>query len=111
MLDVMNSFDMSVCYDEVRRFLTSCAKEGIENMEGDSYLQSNLILRDHGRMLIQEGDDNVDIQTETIDGFNTLHVMARVSFQYPSTCQREAYHSKSGPEACRQKSLNRAKLT
>jgi hypothetical protein len=31
--------------------------------------------------LIQEGADNVDINTETIDGKDTFHSMARAVFQ------------------------------
>ncbi len=34
-----------------------------------------------GGKLVHEGDDNVDINTETIDGKNTFHSMARVVFQ------------------------------
>ena len=33
------------------------------------------------KYLIHEGDDNVDINAETIDGKNTFHSMARVIFQ------------------------------
>ena len=109
-LDVMNRFGVTVCYDEVRRFLTSCAEEEIRRMEDDSYLASNLIPRNHGGMLIQEGDDNVDIQSGTIDGFNTLHAMARVSIQYQTTSQRTAYQCKSGPEICRNKALDASDL-
>ena len=35
--------------------------------------------------LVQEGDNNVDINCQAIDGKNTLHVMARVSFQAQAT--------------------------
>ena len=31
--------------------------------------------------LIQEGDDNIDINTQTLDGKGTYHSMARVIFQ------------------------------
>ena len=34
-----------------------------------------------GGCLVQEGDDNVDINTETVDGKDTFHSMARVVFQ------------------------------
>lgn len=30
---------------------------------------------------MQEGDNNVDINTKTVDGKNSYHVMARVIFQ------------------------------
>ena len=35
--------------------------------------------------LVQEGDDIVDINCQTIDGKNTLHAMARVLFQEQAT--------------------------
>ena len=35
--------------------------------------------------LVQEGDNNVNINCQAIDGKNTLHVMARVSFQAQAT--------------------------
>ena len=35
--------------------------------------------------LVQEGDDNVDINRQTIDGNNILHAMARVLFQEQAT--------------------------
>jgi hypothetical protein len=34
-----------------------------------------------GGGLIQEGTDNIDINTETVDGKNTFHSMARAVFQ------------------------------
>ena len=37
--------------------------------------------------LVQEGDDNVDINRQTIDGNNILHAMARVLFQEQATDQ------------------------
>ena len=35
--------------------------------------------------LVQEGDDHVDINCQTINGNNTLHAMARVLFQEQAT--------------------------
>ena len=35
--------------------------------------------------LVQEGDDNVDINRQTIDGKNILHAMAQVLFQEQAT--------------------------
>lgn len=45
------------------------------------YVPSGIINRTNGGHFIQKGDDNVDINTETIDGKNTYHAMARVIFQ------------------------------
>jgi hypothetical protein len=45
------------------------------------YIPSGIISVSGGGSLIQEGDDNVDINTETVDGKNTYHAMARVIFQ------------------------------
>jgi hypothetical protein len=38
--------------------------------------------------LIQEGTDNVDINTKTIDGKDTFHSMARTVFQVQSSSDR-----------------------
>ena len=38
-----------------------------------------------GGHLIHEGEDNIDINAETIAGKNTFHSMARVVFQERST--------------------------
>ena len=48
-----------------------------------------LIPNDEGGALIQEADDNVDHNTETIDGKETLHAMARVIFQRQTTLNVE----------------------
>jgi hypothetical protein len=44
-----------------------------------------------GGGLIQEGADNIDINTETVDGKNTFHSMARAVFSNPSLCSRPQY--------------------
>jgi hypothetical protein len=40
-----------------------------------------------GGDFIQEGADNIDLNTETIDGKNTMHSMARAVFQVVKTLQ------------------------
>jgi hypothetical protein len=69
------SFDFKLpAYGEVRRYLTSIAHHEIEK------IQDGIIPMHQGGGLIQEGADNIDINTETVDGKNTFHSMARAVF-------------------------------
>ena len=47
-------------------------------------IPTGIIARNEGGYLIHEGDDNIDINAETIDGKNTFHAMARGVFQRQS---------------------------
>ena len=76
----LNAYRFSCSYDEVRAFLTSAAKEEIKEST-EVYVPFDIINRNLGGSLIQEGDDNVDRNTETINGKNTYHSMARTLFQ------------------------------
>lgn len=80
LIGILHSCGICVSYDELRRFLTSAVmnqNKGVTN----GFLPSGIIERSKKGLMIQEGDDNIDINTETIDGKNTYHSMARVLFQ------------------------------
>jgi hypothetical protein len=52
----------------VRRYLTSIAVHEVGNMENGAFAPDGIISVQEGRGLIQEGADNIDLNTETIDG-------------------------------------------
>jgi hypothetical protein len=53
----------------------------MENLHDDVHVPDGIIpIREDGG-LIQEGADNIDINTETIDGKNTFNSMTRAVFQ------------------------------
>jgi hypothetical protein len=54
-------------------------------MVGDRYIPSGIRPITQGGHLIQEGSDNIDINTETVDGKNTFHSMNCLSI---SICGR-----------------------
>ena len=51
-----------------------------KNQDG-IYVPDGIIPMHQSGGLIQEGADNIDINTETVDGKNTFHSMARAVFQ------------------------------
>ena len=53
-------------------------------MENGAFAPDGIISVQEGGGLIQEGADNIDLNTETIDGKDTFHSMARAVFQ---TCR------------------------
>ena len=57
----------------------------LKNTAQGSYLPPGIISTNGETNLIQEGADNVDIYTETIDGKDTFHSMARAVFQVQSS--------------------------
>ena len=72
---------MCISYDEVRRFLTSAATYELDKINNGVYVPSNLVQVSEGVHIVHEGDDNIDINCQTIDGKHTFHAMARVLFQ------------------------------
>ena len=68
-------------YVQLRCLMTDLSKDELSRIQEDTYIPHGLIPRPHGGLLIQEGDDNIDINCETVDGKGTLHSMARVVFQ------------------------------
>ena len=71
-------------YHEVRYYLTSVADNEIKKIEQGSYLSHGIISTN----FIQEATDNVDINTETLNGKDTFHSMARAVFQVQSSSDR-----------------------
>ena len=86
-IDKLSAHGFTINYDEVRRFLTSLATDELQKTGNGIYTPTGLIPTNLGGCLIQEGDDNIDINTETIDGKNTFHSMARVVFQQQDSIQ------------------------
>jgi hypothetical protein len=76
-------YETSTCasYSEVRRFLTSVALKEEESIKEGIYVPDGIVPVCQGGCLIQEGADNIDINTEIIDGKDTFHSMARAVFQ------------------------------
>ena len=78
------TIDLSVyyqwCRSEVRQFLTSAANHEIAKTEV-SFIPYGISPKPLDSDFIQEGADNIDLNTETIDGKNTMHSMARAVFQ------------------------------
>ena len=67
---------------------TCVADHQIKKIEQGSYLPHGIISTNGETKLIQEGTDNVDINTKTIDGKDTFHSMARTVFQVQSSSDR-----------------------
>jgi hypothetical protein len=80
----------------VRHYLTSIADHEIKKIEQGSYLSRGIISTNGETNLIQEGADNVDINTETIDGKDTFHSMARTVFLVQTSSDRPTV----GPIKC-----------
>ena len=64
----------------MRQFLTSAANHEIAKTEV-SCIPYGISPKPLGGDFIQEGADNIDLNTETIDGKNTMRSMARAVFQ------------------------------
>ena len=84
LIEILSHHGFCIAYDELRRFLTSAAKSEEETLHDGVFIPNGIVPLHEGGSLIHEGDDNIDINTETIDGKNTLHSMARVVFQKQS---------------------------
>lgn len=80
LIDILNTYGFCCSNDDLRCFLTLAAEKELEKSK-NVYIPSGLISKENGGQFIQEGDDNVDINTQTLDGKNTYHAMARVIFQ------------------------------
>ena len=85
MIDTVHSYVSCVSYDELRRFLTSAAENEICHVQNGIYIPSSMDITTVDYSRVQEGDDNIDTNCQTIDGKNTLHAMARVLFQEQAT--------------------------
>jgi hypothetical protein len=68
LIEILHSHGLCASYHEVRHYLTSVADHEIKKIEQGSYLPPGIIATNGETNLIQEGTDNVDINTETIYG-------------------------------------------
>lgn len=78
LIQILNAYGFSISYDELRKWLTSVSEQVIQDIHDGVYVPEEI---ERGGGIIHEGDDNIDINTETIDGKNTHHSMGRVIFQ------------------------------
>ena len=74
LIETLYSHGFCASYGEVRRYLTNIVHHEMKKIHDDVHVPDGIIP-------IREGADNVDINTETIDGKNTFHSMARAMFQ------------------------------
>jgi hypothetical protein len=69
LIDTLYSHGFCTTYDEVRRYITSIAQHEISKIQDDVYVPDGITpLLSEGGCLIHEGADNIDLNTETIDG-------------------------------------------
>ena len=80
LIETIHAFGICASYTEVRQFLTSAANHEIAKTEV-SCIPYGISHKTLDSDFIQEGADNIDLNTETIDGKNNMHSMARAVFQ------------------------------
>ena len=85
LIEILNAHGFCVKYTELRRYLTSVTNHEIDRISGDRYIPGGILPISEGGHLIQEGSYNIDLSTETLDGKNTFHSLARVVFQIKSS--------------------------
>ena len=88
LIETLHSNGCCASYGEVRRYLTSIAHHEIEKNQDGVYVPDGIIPMHQGGDLIQEGADNIDINTETVDGKNTFHSIAIFQIRH---CSRPQY--------------------
>ena len=81
LIDTLHACGFCISYDELRHLLTSAAEEEMKRIKEGVYIPTGIIPRNEGGNLIHEGDDNIDINAEIIDGKNTFHAMKHVVFK------------------------------
>jgi hypothetical protein len=81
LLDTLYSHDFCASYDEVRRYITSLANCEIDRFGNKVHVPNGIRSVAEGRYLVQQGSDNIDINTETVDDKETFHLIARAVFQ------------------------------
>ena len=80
LIETLHAFGICASYTEVRQFLSSAANHEIAKTEV-SCIPYGISHKTLDSDCIQEGADNIDLNTETIDENNTMHSMARAVFQ------------------------------
>jgi hypothetical protein len=81
LIETLFSHGFCASYTEVRHYFTSIAVHEVENMENGAFAPDGIISVQEGGGLIQEGADNIDLNTKTIDGKDAFHSMAHAVFQ------------------------------
>ena len=81
LIDILHSYGYCVSYEELRLFMTSLGNKEMSRIDNGIYIPSSVIPIREGGSFISEGDDNIDLNVETINGKNSFHSMARVIFQ------------------------------
>ena len=81
LIETLHAYGMCASYNELRKFQTASAEQQMSLSEEQVYIPSGILPIIAGGSLTQEGDGNIDINVETIDGKNTYHSMRRVVFQ------------------------------
>ena len=79
---VLNSLGLVPNDDEIRRFKTSAAHHVLNESKSRTDAQVHIppdITKEGG--FIHEGDDNADVNCQTLDGKNTWHVLLRTLYQ------------------------------
>lgn len=89
LIDTLHYHGVCSSYHEVRCYLTSLADHDIDKIKNGVYIPNGKIPFTSAGCLFQEGSDNIDINTETVDGNDTFHSMARAVFQLPTKCNDE----------------------
>jgi hypothetical protein len=72
LVDNLNSHGFCASYSELRRFLTSVALKEEDSTKEGVYVIDGIVPVCQGGCLVQEGADNIDINTETIYGKGSL---------------------------------------
>ena len=81
LINVLHSLGFCISYEELRLFMTSLGNKEISGIDHGIYIPSSIIHTNERGSFISEGDDNVDLNVETVNGKNSFHSMARVVFQ------------------------------
>ena len=68
LIETFDSYGFCANYTEVKRILTIAANHEISKSQSGLFIPNGLCLKSYGGGFIQEGSDNVDLNTEAIDG-------------------------------------------
>ena len=94
LVDTLHAYRFCISYDDLRRLVKSAAEEEIKIIKESVYTPTGIIARNEDANLIHEGDENIDINAETIDGkIHFMLCMARVVFQRQSPDTRISFPS------------------
>ena len=105
LIDTLYSHGICASYDKGRHYITGIVQHEISKIQDDMHVPDGITPSSEGDCLIREGADNIDLNTETIDGKNTFHSMARVVFQ-TSNCSVESCLRQLRVQKCPDRSLD-----